>query len=133
MENLKIYRDLFVVAFFWNMIAAVAALVQPDQNFKLMYDVAVDESNHLLYFGWELFWINVALFGVGYLIVAFNPRKNHGIIALAIVGKSYIGMRWIYLYFSDQAEIFALVGGIGDIVFALIFIYVLPKLHKMTN
>jgi hypothetical protein len=98
-----------------------------------MYDATVNENNHLVYFGWELFWINVALFGAGYLMVALNPLKNHGIITLAILGKSYIGIRWVYLYFNDQAELFALAGGLGDIIFAMIFIYVLPKLRKAAN
>lgn len=43
-----------------------------------------------------LFSLTVYAFGIGYLIVAFKPRKNHGILLIAILGKTACGVRWIH-------------------------------------
>ena len=132
MPGLRNYKILFGVAGLYNFVGSLPPLLLPESGLRRMYSVTGPHSPVAL-LGHELFWISVFLFGVGYCIVALNPLKNHGIIILAILGKGYVGLRWVLLYFSGQATTFALLGGLGDVLFALIFIPALLRLRMYTS
>ncbi len=130
MRDLRPYRILFLVAFLWNMAGGIVPLLDLESSFQLMYGVSVPVEQSLAYLGWEAFWVSVLLFGVGYLFLALNPLKNHGVVVLAIVGKSYIGLRWILMFLDGSATWFALLGGLGDVAFALVFVVALRALSR---
>ena len=60
----------------------------------------------------------VLIFGVGYGIVAMDPRQNHGLIWLGILGKlgvvAILGQRWL----TGVATAWVLPAAAGDFVFA---------------
>ena len=132
-KTIKIYRVLFGVAFLWNMVGAIPPLFDPPAGILKMYGVEMASSQTLGYLGWELFWVSVLLFGVGYLILSFNPLKNQALLWLAIAGKTYVGMRWIGMYVQDQSTLFACAGGVGDVLFALLFVWVGINVHRHSS
>ena len=69
----------------------------------------------------QAWWMSVVLFGVGYAIVARDPTRNHGIVGLAMVGKTYVGLAWIAGFISGVVGMIGLIGAVGDLVFAAIF------------
>jgi cytochrome c biogenesis protein CcdA len=69
--------------------------------------------------------VSVLFFGLGYWLVARDPRKNHGLVLIAAAGKTVVGIRWIMAYMAGVAQPFALIGAIGDLVFAGCFAYFL--------
>ncbi len=125
--DLRAWKPLFYVAATYNIVAAVVALTAPRFHTARFFgpDTAFEGSVALL--NTQAFWVSVLLFGVGYWMVARDPSKNHGIVLLAAIGKTYVFAIWAWHYAQGSMTAFALLGGIGDLLFAGIFAVFLWK------
>jgi hypothetical protein len=129
----KNWSKFFYLAAFWNISAALKALIDIDDNATNFYLSKASEVTPILITNLSLWWWTVFSFGIGYLLVAKNPLKNHGIIFLAAFGKIFVGGLWINGYFVGQVKLIALLGGCGDILFAGVFIYFLYKYRHINS
>ena len=100
-------------------IALSSYSIQSLADFPLPFEGAVA---HLYT---QAFWVSVGLFGVGYAIVAHDPGRNHGILLLAALGKTYVFVVFTAAWLRGSMGTLALVGGIGDLVFAAVFFWFL--------
>ena len=123
-------RWLFYLASFWNLSAAIVALAAPDLHAESFYgnaaalssaDAAVAALNS------QLFWVAVLFFALGYWLVAQDPTQNHALVLIAGLGKAAVGLRWIWAYQEGVVTSFALVGAVGDILFAALFMIFLSQ------
>ena len=126
------YRGLFYVAALWNVSAAGVALFAPEYHAQTFYGSTASALDPVSVVDTQIFWVSVLFFGVGYWIVARNPAKNHGLILIAALGKAFVGIRWISAYVDGIAMSFALVGAIGDLIFAGLFALFLLRARTPT-
>lgn len=128
-HQMKRWKYLFYFAACYNLSAAIPALLSYSLNLKTFFDRNSVPEEFLTYFFYLGFWFSVLLFGIGYWLVAQNPHKNHGIIFLAIIGKLGVGVIFSWTYYMGIATLLLAIGGLGDIGFALAFIYFLSHYH----
>lgn len=121
------WRKFFLLSAFWNFSGAIPGIFFPALSMRSFYGVQTDDYHTL--FLTSLFWGTVLVFGIGYLIVANDPVKNYGIIALGVVGKIILSFTWYYIYFfcKNRATLVAVGAATGDLIFALYFSYYLLK------
>lgn len=119
------WRKFFLIAALWNFSGAIPAIFSPALNMRLFYGVQTD--NYYILFLDMVFWEAVSIFGVGYLMVAHNPGRNHGIVIMGIIGKTVVAANWYYLFGADRATMVAFLAATGDILFTFYFIYFLIR------
>lgn len=119
------WRKFFVIAGIWNFSIALPSLLFPSFAMRLTYGFQTSDF-YILYLN-SSFFATVLIFGIGYFIIAFNPGKNLGIVLLGIIGKTTVGIAFYYLYHMDRVTIMPVLGGTGDLIFTLYFIYYLIR------
>jgi hypothetical protein len=115
---------LFAIAAAWNFAAAAGALLTPELHRSLFFTVDNGVSA-MAQINTQGFWVAVLLFGVGYAIVARDPAKNHGLVVVGALGKLYVAVAWSWNFFAGTMKVMPLIGGLGDLVFAGLFLYFL--------
>jgi hypothetical protein len=126
-------RWLFIVAAIWNLSAAGIALAFPDFHAESFYRAGTDLTGHVARMNTQAFWVSVLLFGAGYLVVARDPHKNHGLVFLAAVGKTYVFAIWTIGWFQSEVTVLALAGAIGDLAFAAVFAWFLVRVRRESS
>ncbi|MBU2552699.1 MAG: hypothetical protein KKB20_30075 [Proteobacteria bacterium] len=114
------WRVVFLIAALMNFVGAAGALWRPAQNIKLMY--GLENSPDLLLFLNRWLWWIVLLFGIGYLLIAWEPARFPGIVIMGAVGKALFAANWIYLRAHGRATNLVLFPSAWDTVFALLFL-----------
>ncbi len=123
-------RWLFIIACGWNMSAAAVALLAPAFHAQVFFGPGASLAEPAAQLNTQAFWVSVALFGLGYGLIARDPSRNHGIVGLAALGKFYVAMMWSWYFFRGDAGILALLGAIGDFSFALLFVRFLLRARR---
>jgi hypothetical protein len=113
---------LFYVAALYNLVAVVGPLFATNVFYGLFFakpsaDLGPEAAIHT-----QAFWVSVALFGVGYLMVARDPIRNRAILWLAAPGKTYVAVLFAWHYWAGDVTVLAALGGLGDLAFALLFL-----------
>jgi hypothetical protein len=115
------FRGLFYAAAAWNFSAAAVALAAPEFHAQMFFgsadslEAAGGSINH------QIVWISIAFFGLGYLLVARDPRKNHALVLIAAMGKASVGILWVDGYLNHAVSALVLAGAVGDLIFAGLF------------
>ncbi|MDY6906458.1 MAG: hypothetical protein SWH61_17440 [Thermodesulfobacteriota bacterium] len=123
--ELPAWRKFFAVAACWNFGAALPVFALPDFHFRLYFGVkTIDEHARILFL---TFYAFVFLFGILYAMVAYNPPGNRNLVFAGILGKIYVTILYNYMFLTGTASLFAALGGNGDFIFTLFFIYYLLK------
>ena len=126
------FATLFYLAAFWNLSAATVALFAPEYHAQSFFGSSASLSDPISALDTQIMWVSVAFFGVGYWIVARDPGKNHGLVLVAALGKTFVGIRWFVAYVEGLVTPLALVGAIGDLIFAGLFAYFLVAARRVT-
>lgn len=114
----QVWRLFFVVSALWNFLGGLG-IIWPQKSFKSFFgEDAVDETTLLLY---RLLWGAVFLFGISYLLIAFDPAANIGIIIVGIIGKVAAGVIFLNLYHQGVVGKPARFSAIGDMLFTFFF------------
>jgi hypothetical protein len=123
--DLSRWKPLFWLAAAYNGSAAAVALLAPDLHVERFFAPGTALEGPVAHLNLQAFWVSVLLFGVGYAIVARDPRRNHGILFLAALGKTYVFVVFTSHWLEGSMQLLALAGGIGDLVFAGLFAWFL--------
>jgi hypothetical protein len=121
MKKSRYYKAMFLVAGLWNLVLAVPSwlgiVFMPESSSSIlgMAPAAVLFPYH------AMFWLVVA-FGVGYLIVSRDITKNYGIVTIGIIGKTLFFIDCLITLALKQANVVLLLIGIGDLIFACLFL-----------
>jgi hypothetical protein len=123
------YKKLFFIAGLWNIVLAVPAwlgmIFQPEFASGIfgMAPPAILFPYH------AMFWLIIS-FGVGYLIVSRDITKNHGIVVIGILGKTLYFIDCVITLAMKQANLVLLLVGMGDLIFACLFLEFLYTFSK---
>lgn len=128
--DIKLWRRVFLLAALWNFCGAGVAFWDLEANARRFYLAPEAAIHPVLMVNLTILWWTVLTFGLGYLLVAWNPRKNHGLVAIAMLGKLVVGYLWVKGYWAGLVSEIALAGGVGDIVFAVVFALFLAQRGK---
>lgn len=114
-------KRLFQVAAAWNIVAGIAAMVQPALFYRLAYayDGPIDAIWLQMHIG---FWLLIVLLGVGYVLVGRDPEHNRGIVVLGAMGKTVFALFWMAQFVAWRATPLLALGAAGDLVFAGLFV-----------
>ena len=123
--NYSTWQKFFAVSAAWNLIGAIPALINPRLNLIMFYGFSSDDYYTILLN--RGFWASVFIFGIGYIIIAYDPGRSLGIIIMGIIGKIFVAITWFYLFAVDRAEISAVLAGGGDSIFTVFFILYLLR------
>ena len=127
----RYFSILLLCAAAWNIIGAILVLLDLKTHIALFFGPDAVLENRVAIINSIGFWGQVILFGIGYLIVAANPKRNHGILYLAITGKIAVCILWSWCWLQGYATAVALWGGIGDLVFAVLLLVFLVRTKKL--
>ncbi len=119
----QVWQWFFVVSGVWNLIGATDGLLRPALNLEKYYNVKTDDYYTL--FLNRSFWWCVLIFGVGYLLIAYDPVLFYGIIVMGIIGKVIVAANWYYLYLRGRAQTAVIFGATGDSIFTVFFVLAL--------
>ena len=114
------WRLFFLISAIWNLLGCIEGTLLPGKNMLRYYGVETDDY-HTLFLN-RSFWGAVLVFGIGYLIIAYDPGKHLGIVLMGIIGKILVSVNWFYLYGTGRAKASALFAAVGDSLFTLFFI-----------
>jgi len=123
------WKPIFWIAAAYNISAAAVALLTPEFHVAQFFGTTAAFEGPVTRLYTQAFWVSVLSFGIGYAIVARNPDRNHGILLLAAFGKTYVFVVFVRGWLTDSMSAFALVGGIGDLVFATAFVWFLWRVN----
>ena len=114
------WRKFFLISACWNMFGAIPALIAPQLNMLIFYGVKTSDFYTLLLNRFA--WVAILIFGIGYLIIAYDPKRSVGIVIMGIIGKTCVAVLWYYLFSIDRGTGFAVLAATGDSIFTLYFI-----------
>ena len=95
--NLSNWKTFFVIAGLWNFSMAIPAFLMPRFYAWLMYGFHTD--NFYILFLNTVFFAAVFLFGIGYIMIAYDPPRNTAIVVLGIIGKILVGGIFYIFFF----------------------------------
>jgi len=110
---------MFFVAGIENIVAALPLWflgLSGPEAFAL-FDMTAPPS---LFFFHATMWF-IVVFGVGYLMVGRDIKKNHGVVVLGVLSKTVFGIDAIAVVALADAAPALLVFGIWDLLFAVLF------------
>lgn len=123
----KSLSTMFFVAALWNFAAALPGLVAYEWQFKLLFgeEAYTGDFHQALLF--RSFALSVLLFGIGYYLVSRDVTQNRAIVWLGAVGKILVFALLTMAFFTDQATMLAWIVSIGDLLWALAFLWFLYR------
>lgn len=115
----QVWRIFFLIAALWNFLG-IFGMIWPQESFKNMFGKETDDDIMILLY--QTLWGSVLLLGIGYLIIAYNPGTNLGLVLLGIIGKIADAYSFILYYRKGLFQKRILVAAIGDLIFCFFFI-----------
>lgn len=131
MEKRDYYKIMFFVAGIENIVAALPLWflgLSGPEAFAL-FGMTAPQS---LFFFHATLWF-IVVFGIGYLMVGRDIRKNHGIVVIGVLSKIAFGIDTIAAVALTEAIPALLVFGIWDLLFAVLFAEFLLWTRKQPN
>jgi len=125
--NAAAWRPFFVVAAIFNISAALPVFFAPELHIDLFFTEGARIDGPVAAIYTQMLWAMVLFFGIGYAIVARDPSRDHGIVQLAIPGKTYVAVVFVWHWLDGTMAAMALAGGIGDLLFAVAFVVFLRR------
>jgi len=125
--ELIFFRALFVTAALWNFGGAVPGLLDSTGMFEREFGHALaDPIMIAIYRG---AWGTAFLYGFGFLLVAYNPVRHTGVVAMGGLGKALFATNLFFMYLNEWTSNFAIVVIGGDIIFVLLFAFYFLRLR----
>lgn len=75
-------------------------------------------------------WATAFLYGLGFLMVAYNPVRHTGIVLMGGVGKALFALNLLVMYLNGWTSDFAIVVIAGDAIFVVLFVVYFLRLRK---
>lgn len=124
----KFWKILFLVVGLFNGLAGCLGMVFPAHGLRFVNGLEITEPSILFIF--FIFCFVVALFGLGYFMVAFNAVANRGLVVVGVIGKISFPAMALFGYLNGMATLEFMLVIAGDLVWAGLFIYYLRMSKK---
>jgi len=125
MDKENYYKYMLIIAGLWNCLNAIIFFIISIAFPELfaIFGVAIPISN---------VWIHLALMligavGIGYIMVSMNLKENHGILILGAFAKILVFIIFLTYMIMGDVGILVVLLGVGDVIFACLFIEFLLK------
>ncbi len=115
------YKNLFFIGGIWNIAGSLlcwAGTVMFPAEFSGIFGM----ETPVVLFPYHAMYGLIIGYGIGYTIVSRDITKNHGIVFMGILGKCLFFLACLITVSSSQANLLLLPAGIGDLVFAALFV-----------
>lgn len=127
-QELRIFRILFVIAALWNFAGAVPGL--SDASGMFLREFGRELADPVMIAVYRGAWGTAFLYGIGFLIAAFNPQRHSGIILMGGLGKALFALNLLTMYWNGWTSDFAIVVIVGDAMFVGAFLVYLFRLKR---
>lgn len=122
-----LFGKMFFLAALWNFGAAALGLFFTKFQFELLFGEDAYTGDYHQIYVYRMFWVAVALFGIGYLIVAWVTTENRAIVWLGILGKLLMFAFILHAFLRDEATGVLLAIGVGEFLWTLLFFWFLHE------
>ncbi|NOR64299.1 MAG: hypothetical protein GQ535_17660 [Rhodobacteraceae bacterium] len=127
-RELSFFRALFLISALWNFAGAFPGIFDSAGMFEREFGHAlVDPVMIAVYRG---AWATAFLYGLGFLMVAYNPVRHTGIVLMGGVGKALFALNLLVMYLNGWTSDFAIVVIAGDAIFVVLFVVYFLRLRK---
>ncbi len=120
MTRTNYFKRLFQAGAIWNLAVGIEMLVLQKFIFEFL---GMAPLAHPIFY--QFFCVAVLLFGIGYWLVSRDLTRNHDIVRLGVAGKVLVFVFTLYYAATGSFPWLWVIGGIGDLVFAVLFIHFL--------
>jgi hypothetical protein len=111
------WRIVFALAAAYNLAVGFVILLEPGSLAAAPFTGSPQEALLIQSCGWL-----IAVFGVGYLMVAMAPMMNRGIAALGVLGKAAMPVIAYPFYTAGHIPWSSYALTLGDLAFVALFI-----------
>ena len=115
-------KQIYFLGSLWNISFAFDGLVMPKITMWFMSSSRNIITGTIPRTFFALYWALVGIIGWGYFLVSRDPDKNHGIIWVGCVAKVVVFLTFTNLYIRKKVTIAAFLGGLGDLVWTVLFL-----------
>jgi hypothetical protein len=115
-KTMNLWRVLFAFAAIWNLAVGGAMLAAPARAAE-----GLGISGAAGPFAIAMCGMLIAVFGVGYAMVAAQPAQNRGIVWIGLIGKIGAATLGALQYVAGIIPVSTFALGMGDLAFAAAF------------
>ena len=127
----KFWKILFLFAGVFNLAAGATGMVVPAIGVTFISGIETAEPGVLFIF--FILSFVVALFGLGYLMVAVNAAANRGLVTIGAIAKISLFGIAVYGYLNDLSTLEFMLVVSSDVVWALLFIRYLRTVFRRAD
>lgn len=119
--ELQAFRILFVISALWNFAGAIPGLA--DSSGMFFREFGRELSDPVLVAVYRGAWGTAFLYGFGFLIAAYDPKRHTGIVLMGGLGKALFALNLLNMYIQGWTSSFSIVVILGDVIFVLAFVF----------
>ena len=119
MDKIKYYKYMFIIGALWNLILGVMFFFLPALGESVFEMTGTEVLPSLLFY--HAFFGIVFFFGIAYYLVARDLDKNHVIVLLGAIAKTFIFILFLIYFIIGHSNIVPVIFVIGDLIFACLF------------
>jgi hypothetical protein len=122
------FRLLFIVSATWNLLGSIPAIT--DSNAMFLREFGRDLADPVMLAVYRGAWVTSLLYGLGFLLVAYNPQRHTGIVLMGGLGKALFAINLLYMYLQGWTSSFAIIVILGDALFVgafVVYLYLLKR------
>ena len=128
-RELNFFRIFFVIAALWNFAGAIPGLIDTAGMFEREFGRALTDPVMVAVYRGA--WGTALLYGFGFLMVALNPQRHTGIVAMGGLGKALFALNLLQMHLNRWTSDFAIVVIAGDVLFVAIFLVYFVRLKRL--
>jgi hypothetical protein len=125
--EIKIYKFSFWLAVFYNILWGCGVILFPSVPFRLINMPLPDPTGLLL---WQCIGMFVLVYAAGYFFLALDPLRYAPFALVAVLGKIFGPIGWVYGYWLGQLPLeTGLTIITNDILWWPVWFYFIYKTH----
>ncbi len=121
----RFWKILFLIASFFNTAAGTIGMGFPALGIKFITGVETSEPGFLFVF--FILSFVVALFGLGYLMVAMNASANRGLVYIGAIAKASLFVIALFGFLNNLSSLEFMLVASSDLLWAAMFALYLLK------
>ena len=127
-RDIVAYRILFVTSALWNFAGAIPGI--SDSGDMYLREFGRELTDPVMIAIYRGAWGTALLYGFGFLIAAYNPRRHTGIVLMGGLGKALFALNLLNMHRQGLTSNFAIVVIIGDALFVSAFLWYFLRLRQ---
>jgi hypothetical protein len=126
--ELRLMRTFFVIAALWNFAGAFPGLLDTAGMYEREFGNALTDPVMIAIYRGA--WGTAFLYGLGFLLVAYNPVRHTGIVIMGGLGKTLFALNLLVMFLNGWTSDFAMFVILGDLVFVILILTYFWRLRR---